>query len=278
MSLSTVWAQSPNSMSYQAVVRDASNALVTSQDVGVQISILQGSATGTAVYVETQTPESNANGLISLAIGNGTDFATIDWSNGPFFIQTETDPTGGTNYTITGTSQLLSVPYALHANVTDSIAGGIGVVTLDSTDIAGLGFITEDTDTQLDSTDIVNLGFVAGGNSSSSNPFFLGQDTLGGIVYYIYIGADGQQHGLIVNRNESTAQWQSTTSLTGADRTEDGTFNTNLMTSSPAADYVNGLSDDGFIDWYLPSTDELGLLYYNRFTTTKLYEQVAILC
>ena len=125
----TVVAQTPNSMSYQAVIRDANNALVTSQAVGVQISILQGSATGTAVYVETQTPTSNANGLISLEIGKGTlvsgDFGTIDWGNGPFFIQTETDPAGGTNYSITGTSQLLSVPYAFHAKVADSLAGGV---------------------------------------------------------------------------------------------------------------------------------------------------------
>lgn len=131
----TVMAQTPNSMSYQAVIRDANNALVSSQAVGVQISILQGSATGTAVYVETQTPTSNANGLISLEIGEGTlvsgDFSTIDWGDGPFFIQTETDPTGGTNYTITGTSQLLSVPYALHAKVADSLVGGVNITETD---------------------------------------------------------------------------------------------------------------------------------------------------
>ena len=179
-----VWAQAPNSMSYQAVIRDAGNALVTSQAIGIQISILQGSATGTAVYVETQTPTSNTNGLISLEIGNGTaitgDFSTIDWGDGPYFIQTETDPTGGMNYTITGTSQLLSVPYALRATLADSVVGGTGMqldsttianfgfitedtdTRIDSMGIANFGFITEDTDTQLDSTDITNLGFVAG--------------------------------------------------------------------------------------------------------------------
>ncbi|HZK08330.1 MAG TPA: hypothetical protein VFC92_09025 [Bacteroidales bacterium] len=89
----------------------------------MQISILQGSASGTAVYVETQTPTTNANGLASIEIGAGTvqtgDLATIDWANGPYFIKTETDPEGGANYTITGTSELLSVPFALHANETD---------------------------------------------------------------------------------------------------------------------------------------------------------------
>ncbi len=112
-----VFAQAPNKMSYQAVIRDNSNALVTNQIVGMQISILQGSANGTAVYAETQIPTTNTNGLVSIEIGGGTvvsgNFSAMDWANGPYFIKTETDPAGGTNYTITGTSQLLSVPYAL---------------------------------------------------------------------------------------------------------------------------------------------------------------------
>jgi hypothetical protein len=125
----SVFAQSPEKMSYQAVVRDGSNNLVTNQSVGMQISILQGSTSGTAVYVETHNPSTNANGLVSLEIGNGTivtgDFATIDWANGPYFIKTETDPEGGSSYSISGTSQLLSVPYAFHAKSADTVTDGI---------------------------------------------------------------------------------------------------------------------------------------------------------
>ena len=125
---SSAFAQAPEKMSYQAVVRDAGNALITDQAVGMQISILQGSASGTAVYVETQTPNTNINGLVSIEIGSGTvvsgAFNTIDWSNGPYFIKTETDPTGSTNYTIEGTSKLLSVPYAMYAKTSGSSTPG----------------------------------------------------------------------------------------------------------------------------------------------------------
>ena len=221
-----VWAQAPEKMSYQAVVRDANNDLVASKPIGMQLSILQGSASGAAVYAETQTPTSNINGLVSLEIGTGTvvsgDFATIDWTNGPFFIKTETDPTGGTSYTITGTSELMSVPYALHANTADRL-------------------------------------------TSTKEKFYMGQDTLGGIVYHIYKDASGTQRGLIVNTSESLEIWQATATTTGADRTDDGAYNTNLMTNSDAATYVAGLGPG----WYLPSIDELNLLYSNRFSTNK---------
>ena len=131
----SVWAQAPQKMSYQAVIRNSSNALVTSVPVGMQISILQGTPTGTVAYSETQTVSTNANGLVSLEIGNGTPvigtFAAINWANGPYFIKTETDPTGGTNYTIVGTNELMSVPYALFsANGTPGATGAQGPIGL----------------------------------------------------------------------------------------------------------------------------------------------------
>ena len=277
----SVFAQSPEKMSYQAVVRDGSNNLVSSTAVGMQISILQGSSSGTAVYVETQTPTSNANGLVSLEIGSGTvvsgDFTTIDWSAGPYFIKTETDPMGGTNYTITGTSQLLSVPYALHAKTAESVTG-----TITETDpIFGASVASGITGTDTTNWNNKQNQLIAGTNitivgntisatgGSSSNDFYLGQDTLGGIVFYIYIGSDGNQHGLIVNKNESTGQWQSSSTTTNATRSWDGAYNMNLMTNSPAATYVDGLTDGGFTDWYLPSIDELSILWHNRFHANK---------
>jgi len=157
-------AQSPDKMSYQAVMRDGSDNLITSSTVGMRIQILQDSEFGAAVYVETHTPTTNANGLVSLEIGTGTvvngDFTTVDWSNGPYFIKTETDPTGGTSYTITGTTQLMSVPYALHAKTAETVTGGI----TESDPVYGASQAANIT-----SSDITNLSNLMGTNSGDQD-------------------------------------------------------------------------------------------------------------
>jgi hypothetical protein len=115
-----LFAQAPQKMSYQAVIRNASNNLVTNAPVKMRISILQGSATGTSVYSELHSATTNTNGLVSIEIGAGTSptgtFSSINWGNGTYFLRTETDPNNGSTYSIIGTSQLLSVPYALQSN------------------------------------------------------------------------------------------------------------------------------------------------------------------
>ena len=119
LTVTVVWAQVPQQISYQSVIRDGNNVVVASSQVGIKISLLKGTATGPAVFVETHRKTTNANGLVSLEIGTGTvlsgRFSSIDWANGPYLIQTETDPTGGTNYSIPAVIALNSVPYALFA-------------------------------------------------------------------------------------------------------------------------------------------------------------------
>lgn len=156
-------AQAPQKMTYQAVLRNSTNNLVVSAPVGMRVSILQGSASGTAVYVETHTATTNANGLATVKIGDGTvvsgTFSSIDWSTGNYYVKTETDLAGGTNYTISGTTELLSVPYALYAEnagvagpqgpqgnpgvgISGTVDNGDGTFTLNYTD--GTSFTTSD--------------------------------------------------------------------------------------------------------------------------------------
>jgi hypothetical protein len=113
------YAQSPQAFKYQTVVRNSSNQIIPNQAVSLRISILQTSPTGTAVYVETHAATTNILGLVNLEIGNGTlvsgNFSSIGWGSNTYYVKIELDPAGGTAYQNMGTSQLLSVPYALYA-------------------------------------------------------------------------------------------------------------------------------------------------------------------
>lgn len=114
-----VYAQAPQKFSYQAVLRNTSGNLIADSSVGVRISIYLNSTSGSAVYVESHQVSTNSNGLINIQVGGGSvisgNFSTIDWASGVYYIKSEVDPTGGRNYVISQTSQLLSVPYALSA-------------------------------------------------------------------------------------------------------------------------------------------------------------------
>lgn len=123
-----VFAQSPEKMSYQAIIRAQDNSLVINSKITLKVTVHQGAATGASVYQETHSVNTNNNGLVSLEIGTGTvgvgSFSAIAWDRGPYFIETQVDVKGGTNYNIVGVTQLLSVPYALHAKTADRIVGG----------------------------------------------------------------------------------------------------------------------------------------------------------
>ncbi len=112
-------AQAPYKFSWQAVIRDQANNLIVNRPVGLRFIIIQGSASGNIVYGETQRITTNSSGLATAEIGGGTvlfnSIANINWANGPYFLKTEIDPSGGFSYSINGTTQMLSVPYALYA-------------------------------------------------------------------------------------------------------------------------------------------------------------------
>ncbi|MBK7761886.1 MAG: hypothetical protein IPI46_00750 [Bacteroidetes bacterium] len=136
--------QAPQSIPYQAVARNASGDLLASQNISLRFSVRNANATGTIVYQETQTATTNSLGLFSVNLGQGTPtigtVSAIDWANGSKFIQVELDPNGGTSYTNMGTTQLMSVPYALNAassndnkwlsngnNISNANSGNVGI-------------------------------------------------------------------------------------------------------------------------------------------------------
>jgi len=121
-------AQTPLEFKYQALARDISGSVLADQIIGLQISILKGSVSGTEVYVETHNVTTNSFGLININIGGGSvvsgSINSIDWSSDIYFIKIEMDPSGGSSYADMGTSQMLSVPYALHAKTAGNVFSG----------------------------------------------------------------------------------------------------------------------------------------------------------
>ena len=145
LALSSI-AQAPEKMTYQAVVRDANDNLLTNQFVSIRVGILKDGPSMTTVFQEIHTLSTNANGLMSFEIGTGAiltgAISAIDWSNGTFFVKTEIDPTGGSNYNIIAQSQLLSVPYALHAKVAETANS----VTITGNETAFIGWDKNEAD------------------------------------------------------------------------------------------------------------------------------------
>lgn len=132
----TVFAQAPEKFSYQAIIRDSNKNLVQNTTVGVKLSIWRDTIAtpqGTKVYEEIQNPKTNDNGLLTMQVGTGSvvsgNFSTIDWSNGPYFLKREIDITGGTNYNITGYTEMVSVPYSLYAKKVENFPSGAYVLS-----------------------------------------------------------------------------------------------------------------------------------------------------
>jgi len=242
--ITSSFAQAPQKMSYQAVIRNTAGALVQSSPISMRVSILQGSITGTEVYKEiyNPNPQTNANGLVTIEIGGGIPvtgtFSGINWSNGPYFIKIETDPAGGTNYSITNTSQLLSVPYALHSKTADSLSG-----------------------------------------ASNTFKHYIGELYGGGIVVGVWKEA-GVEKGLITSLTDISigAAWSNiaTTDIgLTAQSLYEGQTNTNAIIAqvghyASAAKICNDYTSGGYNDWYLPSVWELRMCYNSALIVNKV--------
>jgi hypothetical protein len=145
--LFSINAQAPQGINYQGIARNAQGVELTNQLIGIELSVLNGSANGTVVYTEQHSVTTDAGGLFTLTIGLGTptigNFTAINWAvGGGKWLKVSMDANGGTNFQLLGTSQLLSVPFALYAgNVANNGGKQTLVLSDDVTDAEALGII-----------------------------------------------------------------------------------------------------------------------------------------
>jgi hypothetical protein len=241
----------PNAFNYSAVARNAAGQPIATTTIGIQITILKTSPTGVSQYSENHFVNTDAFGLFNLVIGAGAvqsgSMAAIDWSNDNYYLKVGMDATGGTNFLTMGTTQLLSVPYALHAKTAESIVGG--------------------------------------GSGGGGFTHYIGEEFGGGVIFHLWKDNAGVEHGLIVDKTDlSTAQAWSNIDQTligpAAQSIWDGLSNSNAVvgqaghTSSAAALCLNS-TNGGQNDWYLPSVQELNMLWNNYYTVARSLTQIS---
>ena len=234
----------PNAINYSAVARNSAGLPIATTTIGIQITILKTSSIGVSQYSENHFVNTDAFGLFNLIIGAGAvqsgSMATIDWSIDNYYLKVGMDATGGTSFLTMGTTQLLSVPYALHAKTADNIIGG--------------------------------------GSGGGGFTHYIGEVFGGGVIFHLWKDTLGVEHGLIVDKTDlSTAHvWSNIATNIGvsAQSSWDGLSNSNAIvgqaghTSSASALCLNS-TNGGQSDWYMPSIDELSLLFQSRFNVNK---------
>ncbi|WP_430974468.1 hypothetical protein, partial [Sunxiuqinia rutila] len=214
-------AQVPNTFNYQAVLRDASGGILPNQHVEIGLSILQGSSSGTVIFAETHTTTTNNFGLANLQIGsvNAADFASIDWSNGPFFIEVSVDGSA------LGTSQLQSVPFALHAGSVENDQ----VDDADADPTNELQQLTlENNQLSISGGNSVDLSALQGETGSDNQQLSLGSNNQlsisnGNSVTLPYLIASDVKDSILANQSNITiteAQISNLNHFTNADETD----------------------------------------------------------
>jgi hypothetical protein len=295
-------AQSPQAFKYQAVARDASGNVLANRNLSFRISILSGSTSGTLVYSETHTNKiTNDFGLAELEIGNGTvlsgTFSAIPWGTNSYYIKVEMDPAGGSSFIVMGTSQFLSVPYAIYAKKAENgFSGNYSDLTNKPSfaNVASSGNyndlsnrpVTDGSETKIAAGTNITLN----GSGTTANPYkinavsnhYPGELSGGGVVFYV--DRTGE-HGLIVSMTDlNPEKWSNVNDSIGtaAKSPWNGQSNTNAIiaqaghTTSAAKlcdDYTNINYGTGiFSDWFLPAISQLSQLYSNIYEVNKTLE------
>jgi hypothetical protein len=246
----SVFAQGHQQMSYQTIVKDADNHVVENTTIGMRISLLQGSETGDVVYQETQTTSTNANGLINIQIGSGKvtegDFGKIDWAKSPYFIKTEINPSGAVKFKRSDKSLIVSCVLYASNPAKDAATAAVGAVSI-----------------------------------APSKPHYVGEFYGGGIIFYVNKDADGKEHGLVVGLKDlsQACVWSNVVILIGsaAESTFDGKANTKAIISQDDHKISAALLCDTSTlgdqtDWYLPSMQELNMLWNSLGTINKVLD------
>lgn len=274
-------AQAPASISYQAILRNGEGTLVTDQTVGMRIAVLQGTVDGPEVFAELHQVVCNSLGRVSLVIGGGTnvfgDLAIINWAADEYYLKTETDLEGGTAYTIETTASLLSVPYALHAKVTDHLTSPI--IEQDDLFESSVASAIAVSDTAAWNANIQPViageGIELNGNTiSAPREHWIGEIYDGGIVAALW-EINGEQHGLIAAMNHVGQSPYSNVigTFVGSDAWNglNGQQNTAAIIAQPGHNQsaASACSTYGDGSWYLPSVLELQAIFQNRLALEK---------
>jgi hypothetical protein len=240
----------PQAFNYSGIARDASGGAVANQNISVQISLLRGAISGSPQYVENHSVTTDAFGLFNLVIGAGAvqsgSMTSINWGADNYFLQVAYDMNGGNMYTLLGTTQLLSVPYALHAGTASSLSGG------------------------------------------TTFSHYIGERFGGGVIFHLYRDSLGLEHGLILAPNDicNMCYWDSTAAcLAGnciyvrANSTWNGAKNTqdiidDVGNAGTAAAICASYNGSGFNDWYLPSVQELNMVWNNMVDVNRGMEAI----
>jgi hypothetical protein len=291
----------PNAFNYSAVARNVAGAPIASTTIGIQISILKTSTVGPIQYVENHFVNTDAYGLFNLVIGAGAvqtgSMKNIKWNNDNYYLKVGMDATGGTSFLTMGITQLLSVPYAIHAKTADSITGSViketdpvfnkstakNITSADSIRwsnkqnklIAGKG-ITFRSDTIL--------------SNAASSSHYIGEYFGGGVIFHLWKDSLNVEHGLIVaiKDQSDSMEWSNINNVEigkTAQSLWDGLSNSNAIVAqsghiNSAAKLCLDLVSGGKSDWYLPSINEFFMLRNNLFhvnmTLSKIKDAVEL--